>query len=623
MQVSDASSEASENAALGQVDSSNWSENPSTRLVGSSSSNIFCRCCLMFRQISWFGDVREDLARRAPHYASDWTDGLHSKVVSSSLFMLFTSIAPAITFAAVLDSATQVDGMSMLGVVEVILSMALTGCIFSVFGGQPLCIVGVTGPVTIFTISCFTVAREFGLPFLPFYCWVQLWSGVMHMVLAATGACAAVKLVTRFSCETFGMLIAVIYIFTGVTNLCSYFTHRESAAALLSVLLGLGTTLLALTLSGARAWSLFSRRTRVTIADYGAFSAVVIFCAAPYAGYLLHLTPTGCVGCLANETIATLEVPSSFGPTFTGRSWLVPLFDLSFVGVLVALPFGFFLTVLFFFDHNVSSILCQVPDFGLKKGSAYHWDFFVIGVMIVITGLLGVPPVNGLIPQAPLHTDSLCEKKWVTDSTGSREVIVKCYEQRVSNLAQAVLTGLTLLVLPLLGLLPIAALDGLFLYMGIASFGGSTFFSRIVLFCTDKERRTARRLPYLATVPMQTINCFTMTQLAILAAIFAVTRLPLVDGLFPVLIAVLVPLRIYIMPRIFTAAHVDAIDFKGAVPDQPPDQLTHPREGSMGCREGHSADEVDSGAFERCHIPASQTLAGDQPPQPPVVRFAT
>ena len=31
------------------------------------------------------------------------------------------------------------------------------------------------------------------------------------------------------------------------------------------------------------------------------------------------------------------------------------------------------LTVLFFFDHNVSSLLCQVPEFGLKKGSSYHW----------------------------------------------------------------------------------------------------------------------------------------------------------------------------------------------------------------------------------------------------------
>ena len=127
-------------------------------------------------------------------------------------------------------------------------------------------------------------------------------------------------------------------------------------------------------------------------------------------------------------------------------------------------------------------------------------------MQILITGLLGIPPVNGLIPQAPLHTDSLCDKKFVEDADGNKtEVIVGCHEQRVSglsqalglglgvgvanpspspspspnpnpnpnpNLAQAVLIGLTLAAISVVGLLPIAALDGLFLYMGIASFGG-------------------------------------------------------------------------------------------------------------------------------------------------------
>ena len=129
-------------------------------------------------------------------------------------------------------------------------------------------------------------------------------------------------------------------------------------------------------------------------------------------------------------------------------------------------------------------------------------------MQILITGLLGIPPVNGLIPQAPLHTDSLCDKKFVEDADGNKtEVIVGCHEQRVSglsqalglglgvgvanpspspspspnpnpnpnpnpHLAQAVLIGLTLAAISVVGLLPIAALDGLFLYMGIASFGG-------------------------------------------------------------------------------------------------------------------------------------------------------
>ena len=53
---------------------------------------------------------------------------------------------------------------------------------------------------------------------------------------------------------------------------------------------------------------------------------------------------------------------------------------------------AFVITVLFFFDHNVSSQLAQVREFNLKKPHAYHWDFFLLGVMCLVCGLCGLPP---------------------------------------------------------------------------------------------------------------------------------------------------------------------------------------------------------------------------------------
>ena len=47
------------------------------------------------------------------------------------------------------------------------------------------------------------------------------------------------------------------------------------------------------------------------------------------------------------------------------------------------------------------------------------------------------------------------------------------------------------------------------------------------------------------------------------------TRIPHVDGLFPLLIAVLVPVRIYVLPAIFGKAHVDAMDADGDPADAP------------------------------------------------------
>lgn len=37
--------------------------------------------------------------------------------------------------------------------------------------------------------------------------------------------------------------------------------------------------------------------------------------------------------------------------------------------------------------------------FKLRKPSAYHWDFFVLGLCAVPSALLGLPLNNGLIPQ--------------------------------------------------------------------------------------------------------------------------------------------------------------------------------------------------------------------------------
>lgn len=198
-----------------------------------------------------FTGMRADLARRWPQYWGDWRDGLSLKVLSSTLFMVSTSLAPAITFSAVLEQSTRInvaanssanqscedfeagygtsapgeavgfdiragDGpqcVAQLGPVEVIFSTALTGAIFAIFGGQPLVIVGVTGPVTIFTLFVFEIADALSISFLPFYAWVQFWAALMHVLLAASNACKYVSLVTRFSCETFGLLIALIYLY--------------------------------------------------------------------------------------------------------------------------------------------------------------------------------------------------------------------------------------------------------------------------------------------------------------------------------------------------------------------------------------------------------------------------
>ena len=53
--------------------------------------------------------------------------------------------------------------------------------------------------------------------------------------------------------------------------------------------------------------------------------------------------------------------------------------------------FGVLLTILFFFDHNVSSLIAQGTEFPLKKPSGFHWDIFLLGLTTGVSGLLGLP----------------------------------------------------------------------------------------------------------------------------------------------------------------------------------------------------------------------------------------
>ncbi|KAG5648397.1 hypothetical protein DXG03_004971 [Asterophora parasitica] len=180
---------------------------------------------------------------------------------------------------------------------------------------------------------------------------------------------------------------------------------------------------------------------------------------------------------------ATLPIGTAFQPA-GGREWLVRFWQLDGKWVGIALPFGIVLWILFFFDHNVSSLMAQSSQFPLRKPPGFHWDFFLLGTTTFIAGLLGLPAPNGLIPQAPIHTTSLLvmgpPSKKRDEETGTQksgtvansaegendiqehrlpdplvEVPVSVVEQRVSNLAQGslclvLLTGPFLHVLSLI-----------------------------------------------------------------------------------------------------------------------------------------------------------------------------
>ena len=201
----------------------------------------------------------------------------------------------------------------------------------------------------------------------------------------------------------------------------------------------------------------------------------------------------------------------------------------------------------------------------LKKGSAFHLDFFVLGLGVFLTGILGIPPTNGLIPQAPLHTKSLMVKKriFIDGSPTDKFEISKVYEQRMSNLAQSFLIGLVCFrpFSDALREIPNAVLYGLFLFLGLSSFEDNEFSYRMTLLVMEPKLRKCSPHPYdfVSALDFRVIQKYTAVQIVLCCIIFVITFTP-AGVIFPVLIAMLILIRLYALPRLFSPEELDALD---------------------------------------------------------------
>ncbi|KAG8706677.1 hypothetical protein FRC08_000910, partial [Ceratobasidium sp. 394] len=338
-----------------------------------------------------FAGMLADVKARAPYYVSDWTDAWTYRVVPATAMIFFANVLPGIAFSLDLIETTE-----QYGVTEVLLSSFMAAFIFSIFSCQPLCVAGVTGPITVLNKTIYDIlkSRHDAPNYLHFIGWVYLWAAIMHWFAAALNAANFLRYVTRFSCDTFGFYVSWVYLQYGVQVLTRQLDQVESSSVFASVILAL-TMLVLGHLFGMLARSdLGHRLGRRFFADYGMPISVIACSGLAYWGRFNLANPL------------TLPTSGAFEPA-GGRAWLVKFWELDGKWVGIAFPFGFVLFILFYFDHNVSSLIAQGSEFPLRKPPGFHWDFFWLGMTTFIAGLLGVPAPNGLIPQAPMHTASL------------------------------------------------------------------------------------------------------------------------------------------------------------------------------------------------------------------------
>lgn len=296
--------------------------------------------------------------------------------------------------------------------------------------------------------------------------WSLIHSAWLHYVLAIINAHDwTMRYVTTFATEIFSLLNSIIYFHKAIQELERAHEQLSLAAFLYAVIGAVGTMLVAIFLSTAESWRpLFHRYIRLGLTEYAAAISIILFIGLPHIGELAHLDKM------------TLPVSTTFKPSSPDRErFFVEFWKLPIGWIFGAIVPGIIITMLFFFDHEVSSIICTIDRYGTRKLGGFAWDIILLGTTTAMCGILGIPPANGLLPQAPLHSESLMhsEREQTTVTVDGEEKVEtrevrRVYEQRWSAFlhAGAIMLFISPPFMKVLGLTPTSVLAGLFLFMG-------------------------------------------------------------------------------------------------------------------------------------------------------------
>nr|XP_047910636.1 electroneutral sodium bicarbonate exchanger 1 isoform X4 [Anser cygnoides] len=484
-----------------------------------------------------FGGLILDVKRKVPWFWSDFRDALSLQCLASFLFLYCACMSPVITFGGLLGEAT--DGH--ISAMESLLGASMTGVVYSLFAGQPLTILGSTGPVLVFEKILYKFCKDYALSYLSLRACIGLWTAFLCVVLVATDASCLVCYITRFTEEAFAALICIIFIYEALEKLIclgeTYPVHMHSKLDFLTIYYckcEAPTHPSNETLHfwesnkinvSAIAWENLTVTVRSTISDFAVFLTIVVMVLIDF---------------LIGIPSPKLHVPHMFKPTRDDRGWLIsPIGPNPWWTVLAALIPALLCTILIFMDQQITAVIVNRKEHRLKKGCGYHLDLFMVAVMLGVCSVMGLPWFVAATVLSITHVNSLKLESGCS-APGEQPRFLGIREQRVTGLMIFVLMGCSVFLTTVLKFIPMPVLYGVFLYMGVSSLRGIQFFDRLKLFGMPAKHQPD--FIYLRHVPLRKVHLFTLIQLTCLVLLWVikVSRAAIV---FPMMVLALVFVR--------------------------------------------------------------------------------
>ena len=517
------------------------------------------------------GGLVRDIKRRFPFYLSDFKDALDVHCLPTIIFVYFACLAPAITFGGLLSEKTN----RWMGVSEMIFATALSGVLFSLFAGQPLIIIGATGPILVFEKSTFQLSENFGIEFLPWRAWVGIWVMVICFIIVALEGCFLIKYFTRFTEEIFALMISIIFLYdafnyvgyvfrlyplgaddttssfiasnsTSVNPMGEVQNESTSNTALFTTILMLGTFFVAYSLRKLRHSHFFGPKARRIVSDFGVSIAIVAMVTVDW------LT--------AGVYTQKLSVPDGLSVTSPNRhSWLInpmgvdqPISAGAIFGALVP---AILVSILIFMEIEFTGVILDKKDHKLKKGVGYNLDLFVLGLLVGLCSILGLPWMCA----TPVHTLSHFHALTVISTNhapGEHPHLVEVKEQRLTNIVIHLLIGFTVLLSPVMRLIPISVLFGVFLFLGVSSLSHIQLVERVKLLFIPSTHHPDEK--FVMNVKTSKMHLFTVVQVVCVCALI-VMKLTVAAPAFPFFIICMIPLR-KLLERFFSSEELEALD---------------------------------------------------------------
>uniref|UniRef100_A0AAQ5XI25 Anion exchange protein n=1 Tax=Amphiprion ocellaris TaxID=80972 RepID=A0AAQ5XI25_AMPOC len=554
-----------------------------------------------------FGGLVLDIKRKAPHYLSDYTDALSLQCLASFLFLYCACMSPVITFGGLLGEATE----GRVSAIESLFGASMTGIAYSLFAGQPLTILGSTGPVLVFEKILFKFCKEYGLSYLSLRACIGLWTAFFCLLLVATDASSLVCYITRFTEEAFAALICIIFIYEALEKLFHLGVHypinkhnnlqkltqyscgcveprnpsnetlrfweeRNITASEVNwtmlevkecemlhgefegsacgphgpyipdvlfwcVVLFFSTVFMSAFLKEFKTSRYFPTRVRSIISDFAVFITILTMVLVDYA-----------LGIPSPK----LQVPSKFKPTRDDRGWVInPVGPNPWWTTIITFIPALLCTILIFMDQQITAVIINRKEHKLKKGCGYHLDLFVVGVMLGVCSVMGLPWFVAATVLSISHVNSL-KLESECSAPGEQPKFLGIREQRFTGLMIFTLMGCSVFMTSVLKFIPMPVLYGVFLYMGASSLRGIQFFDRLKLFGMPAKHQPD--FIYLRHVPLRKVHLFTIVQLSCLVLLWVI-KTSKAAIVFPMMVLALVFIR-KLLDFIFTKRELSWLD---------------------------------------------------------------